>query len=253
MFIDENPVFEILEVLKEKREKRCFKTKKRNVNVISCRTEGRAEFYCNEINIPVKSGDVLYIPEQIEYSQETNGETIIAIHLKIYSGTTAGLEHINVKNTEHTILCFEEIYSEWIKKLPGYRQRCASMLYGLLGDIKAEQSYSKNNAYSKIVNSVIYMKSHFNKQDICISDIAAQSNISEIYFRKLWQRYFKLTPAQYISQLRINYAKALLIGSDYTISEIAENSGFSDVKYFSTKFRLLTGTTPSEYRKKSSS
>ena len=251
MFIDENPVFEILEVLKEKREKRCFKTKKRNVNVISCRIDGSAVFNCNKTDIKVNSGDVLYIPQKIEYSQETIGETIIAVHLKIYSGTTAQIEHINVKNKEHTISCFEDIYSEWSKKLPGYRQRCTALLYGLLGDIKADQTFSKNNTYSKIVNSVIYMKSHFNKQDICISDIAAQSNISEIYFRKLWQSYFKLTPAQYISKLRINYAKALLIGSDYTISEIAENSGFSDVKYFSTKFRLLTGTTPSAYRKKS--
>lgn len=56
MFIDENPVFEILEVLKEKREKRCFKTKKRNVNVISCRIEGSAVFNCNKTNIKVNSG-----------------------------------------------------------------------------------------------------------------------------------------------------------------------------------------------------
>lgn len=251
MFIDENPVFEISEVLKEKRESRRFKTKKRNINVISCRVEGSAVFNCNETTMEVKPGDVLYIPQKIEYSQETSGETIIAVHLKIHSGMTAQIEHINVKNKEHTKSCFEDIYSEWSKKLPGYRQRCAALLYGLLGDIKAEQTFSKNNAYSKIVNSVTYMKSHFNKQDICISDIAAQSNISEIYFRKLWQRYFKLTPAQYISKLRIDYAKSLLIGSDYTISEIAENSGFSDVKYFSTKFKQLTGATPSEYRKKS--
>lgn len=251
MFSDENPVFEILEIIKERRNEHCFATKKRNISVLSCRTDGCGIFTFNSREITADTGDILFIPKKIRYSQKTSGETIIAVHLRIYSHISSEMEHIDVRDKEYMISFFEKIYEEWSKKLPGYKQRTTGMVYSLLGDIKAEQSRNKNEAYSKIVDSVIYMKSHFHIPCLQISEIAEKSNISEIYFRKLWKKYYDITPAQYITRLRIDYAKALLSGSDYTISEISEQLGFSDVKYFSTKFKNVTGCTPSGYRKKS--
>lgn len=250
MFMRENPIFEITEVLKIKRERSRFKTKRRNINVISCRTDGGAEFTFGDRTISVSDGDVLYIPKRTEYSQKTEGETIIAIHIRMYSQTAAEVEFASVKNKDNIISSFNEIYSEWTKKLPGYRQRALGILYRVMGDIKFEQCMSIDNPYSKIINSVTYIKSHFTLPNLTVSDIADKSNISEIYFRKLWRKCCDITPAQYIVKLRINFAKALLSGSEYTVSEIAEQCGFSDSKYFSTVFKRLTGTTPSEYRKK---
>lgn len=170
--------------------------------------------------------------------------------MRIYSHISSEIEYIAVNDKTHMILSFEKMYDEWTKKLPGYKQRTTGMIYSLLGDIKSEQLRKKNKAYSKIIDSVTYIKSHFHVQCLQIAEVAAKSNISEIYFRKLWKKCYDITPAQYITRLRIDYAKALLSGSDYTISEIAEHSGFSDVKYFGTKFKNMTGFTPSGYRNK---
>ena len=249
MFIDTNPVFEISEVLKERRAAVGFKTKKRHISFISCRTEGGAVFYTDGSSITAKEGDILFIPQQSEYSQRTDGETVITVHLKLYSDITEKIELVTLKSRERAVRYFEDIYNEWTAKLPGYRQRAAAVLYSLIADIKSEKSFSKDNSYSKIVASVTYMKSHFYLPELQIAEIAAKSNISEIYFRKIWEKYFNLTPAQYITKLRIDYARELLLGSDCLVREIAERAGFPNEKYFSARFKAITGITPSEYRK----
>ncbi len=53
----------------------------------------------------------------------------------------------------------------------------------------------------------------------------------------------------YINKLRIERAIFLLLKSDYGITEIAYETGFTYQRYFSTMFKQITGTTPSEYRR----
>lgn len=53
----------------------------------------------------------------------------------------------------------------------------------------------------------------------------------------------------YINKLRIEKAMQLLVSTDYSITEVAYETGFAYQKYFSTIFKQMTGMTPSEYRK----
>lgn len=56
-----------------------------------------------------------------------------------------------------------------------------------------------------------------------------------------------MPPVKYLTQLRIEYAKELLITGRYSIGEIAEMCGFENVYYFSTVFKKHTGIPPSKY------
>ncbi len=53
-----------------------------------------------------------------------------------------------------------------------------------------------------------------------------------------------------LAQRRIQAAKLLLVQSSQPVSEVAEAVGINDYNYFSKVFRSVTGTTPSEYRKR---
>ena len=250
MIFDENPIFEITEIIMQERKTGNFKTKRRNITVFSCRISGSADFTCKDEKLTVNKGDILYIPKNIEYSQKTEGETIIAVHLKIYNKvSSSGIECVFPRDKSAAVECFFSMYREWSSKQPGYRQRAAALLYELMADIKNERCKASDNLSSKIINSLTYMKSHFYLPSLSIAEIAAQSNISEIYFRKIWQSLYTDTPARCLTKLRISYAKSLLADGDYSISEIAERSGFSDAKYFSTKFKSVTGKSPSAYRR----
>ena len=81
------------------------------------------------------------------------------------------------------------------------------------------------------------------------TQLAASLHISEIYLRKLFCTYLSTSPKRYVQAIRINRARDLLIGSSYTVSEIAEKCGYSGVGLFCRAFKAKCGVTPSEYRK----
>ena len=56
-----------------------------------------------------------------------------------------------------------------------------------------------------------------------------------------------ISPARYITRVRIEYAKLLLRGEDASITYVAEASGFANANYFAKVFRKETGMSPSEY------
>lgn len=53
-----------------------------------------------------------------------------------------------------------------------------------------------------------------------------------------------------INRMRIEQAMQLLVGTDLPIGEVAEKTGFSNSRYFSTSFKQFTSFTPREYREK---
>ena len=53
-----------------------------------------------------------------------------------------------------------------------------------------------------------------------------------------------------INRMRIEQAMRLLTETDLTIGDVAEKTGFSNARYFSTSFKQFTTLTPREYREK---
>lgn len=76
---------------------------------------------------------------------------------------------------------------------------------------------------------------------------------SELYMSrtKLYNKIKQLTGKnikEYITRLRMERAKELIGSSGQTFTEIAEQTGFTTLRYFSTAFRQYAGLTPSQYR-----
>jgi transcriptional regulator GlxA family with amidase domain len=59
-----------------------------------------------------------------------------------------------------------------------------------------------------------------------------------------------ITPNYFISNLRLNTAKKILIETDLPVYDIAAQCGFENVPYFCFTFKKETGTSPLEFRKK---
>ena len=59
--------------------------------------------------------------------------------------------------------------------------------------------------------------------------------------------YLKKTIKIFFSLFKISAAKQLLVRRDLNISQIADALGYSDVHYFSRRFKQLTGMPPSQY------
>lgn len=248
MFFHEYCAFEINEVLKIERGAVSYATKKRNISSLSCRILGKSVFVYEEKEITTDTGTLLFIPRGVEYSQRTEGEEVIVVHLNLYQNLSGGIELFSGMRTMQCVETFKKLYDEWNNKNPGFRHRCTSILYELLADIIKYECSESNSVASRIANSVIFMKRNFANPYLTMAEIARQSCISEIYFRKLWERLYGKTPGRFLATMRIEYAKSLLAGTDYSVAEIAERAGFLNAKYFSTKFKKETGLSPGKYR-----
>lgn len=93
-----------------------------------------------------------------------------------------------------------------------------------------------------------YLDSHFADPEIKMSAVAQKYNISPSHFSTVFHQEFGETFRDYLSKIRLNYAKELLRTTNLKIAEVAHQSGFSDSHYFSTVFRKNTGSTPQQFR-----
>lgn len=102
---------------------------------------------------------------------------------------------------------------------------------------------------SKILDTINYIQLHLATK-LTVAHLAKRVNLHEDHFSRLFLRFTSKRPATYINAKRIERAQYLSATTDYSFSEIAEQTGFETVTYFSKVFKKVTTLTPGEYRKK---
>lgn len=86
-----------------------------------------------------------------------------------------------------------------------------------------------------------------------LGELAALCGISKSHLMRSFKTSTGWQIHKYIAEERLKTAKAMLTDDCHTFKEIAGMLGFGSAAYFATAFRRMTGTTPSDYRKKARS
>jgi AraC-like DNA-binding protein len=84
---------------------------------------------------------------------------------------------------------------------------------------------------------------------IAIEALADVAALSVSGFHRLFRRHTRLTVSDYIAELRIGEACALLVNSRKPIASIADEVGYASLANFNRQFRALKGLTPREFRR----
>lgn len=69
------------------------------------------------------------------------------------------------------------------------------------------------------------------------------------HLNRQFRRYYQQTPAEYVQELRVNYAANLLAHTDQPIQAIADFAGFAHIGYFYQQFKRRFGLTPAQFRR----
>ncbi|SEN07287.1 Helix-turn-helix domain-containing protein [Lihuaxuella thermophila] len=93
-----------------------------------------------------------------------------------------------------------------------------------------------------------FIDDHYMK-GVSLEDVAGHVGLSPYYFSKLFKEWFQVTFTDYLTGIRIEKAKQMILHSDCSLKEICFNVGYRDPNYFSRVFKKMTGFSPSEYRK----
>ena len=86
-------------------------------------------------------------------------------------------------------------------------------------------------------------------RSITSEDICKHFSCSRSYMSECFNRDIGMSVREYITRLRMEDAKQLLIHSKISVTEIALTVGYADSNYFNSLFKSRTGITPGQYRR----
>ncbi len=224
--------------------------KARPYNALSFRLTGNSTFSDGQNSHTLTTGDILFMPENVDYYLKTKKEEIIVIHFELEGKKQSHFEVIHPKHIARYQTLFENIYNEWQNREQGYYLKSMAYLYTLFSMLLNHLPFSSDSAYLKIKKSVEHLNQCFTDPTLNVSKLAAISNVSDTYFRELFFTLYNTTPLKFLNELRISYAVELIETGYYSIEAVAEKSGFLDPKYFSTVFKRHLDCSPSEYKKR---
>jgi len=132
----------------------------------------------------------------------------------------------------------------------GFQQHLGGIVYHLLSLLhytQRNQLFNDKEILNRINKAKIIMQENI-FSSISPEEIAAQLNLSYSWFRRAFKEYTGFSPAKYISVLKLQKAKTMLVSTPKSIKEISISLNFDNVEYFSTFFKKMTGKTPMAYR-----
>ena len=127
-----------------------------------------------------------------------------------------------------------------------WRARISAELKLML--LKLAETKNENALPSRMVESLDnYIRENYS-EEISNTEIGAIFGYHPFYVSRMLKDKKGITLRQYVISYRFKAAKKLLMLTDKSIAQIAEETGFTDASYFAKSFKATFGITPKEYR-----
>jgi AraC-like DNA-binding protein len=139
--------------------------------------------------------------------------------------------------------CVQRVYDNAVNNLDLYY--ISGQLYLMLMDILKQSEGSRTTEL--VGRAVAYFNHHF-MEEINIEALAADLFVSKSFLIREFHRETGSTPKQYLTNIRLQKARLLLVHTNMTIRKIAEESGFMTEKNIFYAFRSVLNTTPTQFR-----
>ena len=245
IFERDNVGFTILDVLELHQENRRYTNQGRPFSALSFRYDSDTQIECAGRIYDV-SNTLCHFPAHVPYNRITRRDNLIVIHFESHTYFSNQLEMFVPKQPQAYEQLFRKALDYWNARQSGYRLLTAAILYQIFALAHDEKMVCKT-IDPRVENSLQLIEANYLRKDFCISELASEMHVSEVYLRRLFVREIGISPKQYIVQKRIQKSLSLLETDYFSIADVAEQSGFSDPKYFSVVFKKKMNASPSEY------
>ena len=204
----------------------------------------------------VQRNQLTYMAKGLEYTvyfhdTDPGREDTVVIHFQMTDS-----EGNDIAPVLEPIICIDQVdtafaldmdmLADEFKKNVVCIPRVQGVIYNILASIcKKQKRSTTKNKYACIRAGIELLEQSSN---MSIAQIATKCGVSECYFRRLFQEYSGESPVSFRQRHRIERAKQLLLSEEnFTVSEIAQELGFSDVYHFSKTFKKHCGLSPSAF------
>ncbi|MGE0587153.1 MAG: helix-turn-helix domain-containing protein [Cyclobacteriaceae bacterium] len=119
-------------------------------------------------------------------------------------------------------------------------------LMAALSNIKTLPPLSESllkNHLPTIEKATSFLFENFDKK-ISLTQLADHCCVSPFHFSRIFKAVTNQSPHQYLTEVRLNHARHLLKATSQSVTQVAFESGFSSLEYFTTAYRLRFKTSP---------
>lgn len=225
--------------------------------------EGNCTFSVKKVKYELNSGDCIFIPRYTEHKVVYNTSPHERYLLEftqdffpfsllekksLFSPSPVFSSNEEEKNNIMNILSkllkeyvSPDEYSDELRKKLIFEL----LLYFVRNPVK-ESGYGSNNLDMEYI--LEYIQKNFYRK-ITLQELADIDYANYSYMSHSFKKYTGMTVGQYITKVRIDNAKKLLVETDYSISDISEKCGFNDSNHFSYVFKNEEKISPSKFRR----
>ena len=113
--------------------------------------------------------------------------------------------------------------------------------------VSAEEEPEKGEERT-ITGITRYLQEHL-AEEMSLSVLAEEFHLNPQYISQLFKNEIGVGFLAYLTNIRMEKAKKLLLSTSLSIAEVAEQSGYGDYRVFTKVFKKTEGITPSQYRR----
>lgn len=139
---------------------------------------------------------------------------------------------------------------EYINKamqIDNQQDLCVWIGDALNGFIEFVYSAQDKKRVSQIKPATDYIQRHY-KEQLTLDEIAKTAHLSVSRLSHIFKEQTGLTIVDYLTNVRVEQAKALLISTNKNCTEICFDSGYNNQSYFTRTFKELVGVPPRQFR-----
>lgn len=196
--------------------------------------------YLEEVIAEAFQASATYHPDALHDIYEFCYRLLYAIRKSLETEKgDCGIAGEELSNYDLTYEQLKELYS--LKKLKTVMDEAVELLKGVhIGG--SGKKYSK-----PVEESLRIIEKNYNK-NLSLEEISEEIAVSKNYFCYLFKREVGVSLWNYLTQIRMKYAKKLLEETELKTYEIAFEVGYDNPSYFSKIFKKIESVTPNEYR-----
>ena len=222
--------------------------------------KGTGNYLIEDQNFPINEDDFIIINSNTSHTERSVGEIPLEYIILGVEGLnfSFGGEHEHLifncrRDHEEFAYFMDSLLEEMENKRPHYELVCQDLLNMLIVKLIRRTNFSFEFVPSvkssrECIKLKQYMEANYN-QNITLDTLAQVSHLNKYYMVHAFTRQFGCSPMNYLMEVRIKASKELLGSTDYSITEVAQSSGFSSQSYFAQCFLKHCHMTASAYRK----
>lgn len=142
---------------------------------------------------------------------------------------------------------FVKMFNEYEDRKDGYHEKLRCLLCEII--IETVRKVGSQVKISPLTTKILEELEKDFKQPVTLGALCERFHYSLSYVSSKFRSDTGFTFTEYLQNRRIEESCRLLSYTDMQISQIAEETGYSSIKFFNKIFKKVTGLTPREYRK----